>query len=174
MNPMPAAGVWENGVFRFPIRVYYEDTDLGGMVYHGRYVSFFERVRSESIRGSAADVGALAGVPVAMGGPLTYVVSRIEIRYHRQALLGDVLIGHTTVKRVRGAAVEIGQWIDRDGARVAEADLLVAVVGPDGRPRRWPKAVEECWRRWGAGGDGEVISSPSLLPSVATGASTGA
>lgn len=150
MTLMPATGEWKDGVFRFPIRVYYEDTDVGGMVYHGRYVSFFERVRSESIRGSAADVDALFDLPAAEGGPLTYVVSSINVKYHRQAKVGDVLIGHSTVTRVRGAAVEIRQWIDREGERVAEADLVVAVVGNDGRPRRWPKAVEECWRNWQA------------------------
>lgn len=146
--PQTAEGVWKDGVFHFPIRVYYEDTDLGGMVYHGRYVSFFERVRSESIRGSAADVNHLLDLPEEDGGPLTYVVSNINIRYHRQAKVGDVLMGHSMVQRVRAAAIEVKQWITREGELVTEADVLVAIIGNDGRPRRWPNSAKKCWQDW--------------------------
>ncbi|SDD93472.1 YbgC/FadM family acyl-CoA thioesterase [Kordiimonas lacus] len=147
-TPQTAEGAWQDGVFQFPIRVYYEDTDVGGMVYHGRYVSFFERVRTESIRNSAADVNYLFDLAESEGGPLTYVVSNINIRYHRQAKIGDVLMGHSMVTRVRAAAIEVKQWITRDGEMVAEADVLVAVIGNDGRPRRWPNSAKKCWQDW--------------------------
>ncbi|WP_417458270.1 YbgC/FadM family acyl-CoA thioesterase [Kordiimonas sp.] len=148
MTGTVAEGEWHGGVFHFPIRVYYEDTDVGGMVYHGRYVSFFERVRTESIRGTAADVNHLFDLPEEEGGPLTYVVSNINIRYHRQAKVGDVLIGHSMVTKVRAAAIEVKQWITRDGEMVAEADVLVAVIGTDGRPKRWPNSARICWQNW--------------------------
>jgi len=141
-------GEWSSGVFRFPIRTYYEDTDVGGMVYHGRYVSFFERVRSESIRGSAADVDCLFDIPEDEGGPQTYVVSKLNLRYHRQSKVNDLLIGHSMVTKVRAAAIEVRQWITRDDELVAEADVLVAVVGSDGRPRRWHPAAQACWKSW--------------------------
>lgn len=143
-----ATGAWRAGVFHFPIRVYYEDTDLGGMVYHGRYVSFFERVRSESIRGTGADVDALLAVDAADGGPFVYVVSSINVKYHAQAKIGDVLMGHSMVTRVRAAAIEVRQWITREGQMVAEAELVIAVVGADGRPRRWPISAKKCWQDW--------------------------
>ncbi|WP_417451765.1 thioesterase family protein [Kordiimonas sp.] len=143
-----AKGEWKDGIFHFPIRVYYEDTDVGGMVYHGRYVSFFERVRTESIRDSAADVNHLFDLPEEEGGPLTYVVSGINIKYQRQAKVGDVLIGHSMVRRVRAAAIEVRQWITREGELVAEADLVVAIIGRDGRPRRWPNSARICWQKW--------------------------
>ena len=143
-----AAGEWADGIFHFPIRVYYEDTDVGGIVYHGRYVSFFERVRTESIRDTAADVNYLFDLPEEEGGPLTYVVSSLNIRYQRQAKVGDVLIGHSMVKRVRAAAIEVKQWITRDGEMVADADVVVAVIGNDGRPKRWPNSARICWQNW--------------------------
>jgi acyl-CoA thioester hydrolase len=148
MSLLPPAGLRENGVFAFPIRVYYEDTDVGGMVYHGRYVSFFERVRSESIRGTAADVNALFEIPESEGGPLTYVVSKIAVSYHAQAKVGDILIGYSMVKKVRAAAIEIEQWIERDGERIASAELVVAIVDDAGRPQRWPADARLCWQDW--------------------------
>lgn len=141
-------GAWKDGIFHFPMRVYYEDTDVGGMMYHARYVSFFERVRTESIRGSAADVDHLFAIPEEEGGPLTYVVSKIAVSYHRQAKIGDILLGHSMVTKVRAAAIEVKQWITKDDDLVAEAELLVAVIGPDGRPRRWPTDARECWTDW--------------------------
>ena len=154
MSLEPAEGVWEKGVFRFPIRVFYEDTDMGGMVYHGRYISFFERVRTESIRGTAADVDALLANPEENGGPLVYVVSKIAVQYHNQAKIGDILIGHSRVTKVRAAAIEAHQWITRNGDYVAEAHVLVAVVGQDGRPKRWPAAARADWESWLAAAEG--------------------
>ena len=149
-TPTPPEGIWKDGIFHFPIRTYYEDTDVGGMVYHGRYVSFFERVRSESIRGTAADVDFLFAIPDEEGGPQTYVVSKLNISYRSQSKVNDLLIGHSMVTKVRAAAIEVKQWITRDGEMVAEAEVLVAVVGNDGRPKRWHKDAKICWDSWQA------------------------
>lgn len=138
-------GWWQEGVFHFPIRVYYEDTDLGGMVYHGRYISFFERVRTESIRDTGCDVDVLAARPKAEGGSLVYVVRSINVTYHRQAKLGDILIGHTMAQKLRAAALEAKQWITRDGDLIAEADVLIALVDQKGRPSRWPASAKDAW-----------------------------
>ena len=141
-------GAWKDGVFHFPMRVYYEDTDVGGMMYHARYVSFFERVRTESIRGTAADVDILFELTEDEGGPLTYVVSKLNLSYHRQAKIGDILVGHSMVTKVRAAAIEVKQWITCNGQLVTEADVLVAVIGNDGRPRRWTPDAKACWQQW--------------------------
>ena len=148
MSLQPTAGEWKDGVFSFPIRIYYEDADVGGMTYHGRYVSFFERVRSESIRGSAADVDFLFAIPESEGGAQTYVVSELNIKYRKQSKINDLLIGHSMVTKVRAAAVEVKQWKTLDGDIVAEADVLVAVVGADGRPKRWHPEAKTCWIGW--------------------------
>lgn len=146
---VPSTGEWNKGIYSFPMRVYYEDTDLGGMVYHGRYISFLERVRSESIRDTVADVDALLAISEDDGGPIVYVVSNINIKYLRQSVVGDILIGHSKVTRIRAAAVEIEQWIMRGGERVVEAQLLVAIVNKEtGRPCRWPVPVKQAWQQW--------------------------
>ena len=146
-NLMPAKGIRDKGVFSYPIRVYYEDTDVGGMVYHGKYVSFFERVRSESIRDTEADVTHLFELPESEGGPLTYVVRNINITYHRQATVGQALIGKCVITRVRAAAVEVKQWIENEaGDLVAEANVLAAVISPDGKPKRWSKGAKAFWQ----------------------------
>ena len=149
MDLAPAQGQWKDGVFSYPLRVYYEDTDLGGMVYHGRYVSFLERVRLESIRDTAADVDALLGLSEAEGGPIVYVVSELSLKYHQQSKVDDILIGHSMVKRLRAAAIEVEQWITRDGKDVVRATVVVAIVdAKTGRPKRWPPAVRAAWQKW--------------------------
>ena len=145
----PTSGEWKGGTYRLPIRVYYEDTDLGGMVYHGRYVSFFERVRTESLRDTPADIDALLENPEDQGGSIVYVVRNINITYHRQAKVGEILIGHSKVTKVRAAAIEVKQHITCNGQLVAEAEVLAAIVGAeDGRPKRWPPAVKDAWAMW--------------------------
>ncbi len=144
-----ATGEWNKGVFSFPMRIYYEDTDLGGMVYHARYVSFLERTRTESIRGTAADIDVLLENSEDKGGPMVYVVSSINIKYLRQSVIGDILIGHTKVTKIRAAAVEVEQWITRGDERIVEAQLLAAVVNKEtGRPCRWPSAAKQAWQQW--------------------------
>ncbi len=158
----PPSGDWQDGIFRLPIRVYYEDTDMGGMVYHGRYVSFFERVRTESIRGTCLDVDTLMSRSDADGGPLVYVVRSIQVTYHRQALVGDVLIGHSMAARVRAAGVEARQWITRDGELVADAAVTVAIVDRTGMPRRWPADARALWQNWADAAKGSPLVPKQL------------
>jgi len=146
--PEVQTGSWIGGVFHYPIRVFYEDTDLGGMVYHARYISFFERVRSMSISGTLLDVDRFLENPESEGGPMVYVVRNINITYHRQATAGDVLMGHSMVQRVRNAALEVRQWLTRDGEMIAEGTVLLALVDQSGRPRRWPADAKALWQSW--------------------------
>lgn len=147
-GPVLTKGAWIEGVFHYPIRVFYEDTDVGGMVYHARYVSFFERVRSESIRDTVLDINHLMGRSEEDGGPLIYVVRSINITYHSQARVGDVLMGHSMAAKVRSAAIEAKQWIIRGDELVAEAHVVAAIVNQNGRPQRWPKDGKAQWQTW--------------------------
>lgn len=144
----PAEGIWKGGEFSFPIRVYYEDTDLGGMVYHPRYVSFFERVRTESIRSLKGNIDALLSIPAEEGGPVVYVVRNINITYHRQSTINDILIGTSRISRVRAAALEMTQRLVNDqGQLVAEAIVLVAIIDKNGKPKRWPEDMKVEWQQ---------------------------
>ena len=103
-------------------------------------------VPQDLIERACAKTKEFFDLPEEEGGPLTYVVSSINVKYHRQATVGDILIGHSMVRRVRAAAIEVKQWITRDGEMVAEAELVVAVIGNDGRPKRWPNSARICWQ----------------------------
>lgn len=131
----PAGGHLVGREHRFPVRVYFEDTDLSGVVYHANYLRFLERARSEMVR--------LAGIDqrgTFEAGAGAYAVTELAIRYRRPARLGDALLVLTRVAKVRVASVVIHQRVMREAETLAEAELTVALVGPDGRPRRQPAA----------------------------------
>ncbi len=128
------------------IRVYYEDTDAAGMVYHARYLAFAERGRAEMLR--------WAGVPhedlVRIEG-LIFVVRRVKIDYLRPARLDDVLQLTTTPTVMKAASAMLRQEFVTNGRPVAAADIELACVrGSDGRPQRiparWRQAFEEMRR----------------------------
>lgn len=120
---------------RFAVRVYYEDTDAGGVVYHARYLGFFERARSDMLQLVGADyLSALA-----QDGS-TYVVAEAALKYRKPAKLGDALTIVSGVERIRGAGVVVHQRVMRDADVIVEGRVSVVFVGPDGRPRRQPEA----------------------------------
>lgn len=130
----PYAGRFVEGEHRFAVRVYYEDTDAGGVVYHANYLRYFERARSDMLMLAGADhAHALAG------GQGAYVVAAADLRYVRPARLNDALLVHSNMAEVRNAACVIQQRVMRDGQLICDGRITVAWVGPDGRPRRQPK-----------------------------------
>ncbi|PVX29921.1 YbgC/FadM family acyl-CoA thioesterase [Sphingomonas pokkalii] len=127
------AGRIDGREHRFGLRVYFEDTDLTGVVYHANYLRFMERARSDMLECAGIDQRA---VFEAGGG--AYAVAGLDIRYHAPAKLGDALVVISRLKRLRAAAVDIQQRVMRDDLLVAEATVAVAFVAPSGRPRRQP------------------------------------
>ena len=120
------------------IRVYYEDTDAGGVVYHARYLAFAERARTEALRA--------LGVPhaeLAEQHGLIFVVRRVEMDYVRPARLDDLLDVATGPWAARGASVEVRQAFRVGGREIARLVIGIACVrAADGRPARMP----ERWR----------------------------
>lgn len=127
------AGRIDGREHRFGLRVYFEDTDLTGVVYHANYLRFMERARSDMLECAGIDQRA---VFEAGGG--AYAVAGLDIRYHAPAKLGDALVVISRLTRLRAAAVDIQQRVMRDDLLVAEATVAVAFVAPGGRPRRQP------------------------------------
>lgn len=118
-------------------RVYFADTDFSGVVYHARYLEFLERGRSDFLRLAGVEHSALAS---GIGGEkVAWVVRRMEILFFKPARIDDVLTIDTATEKMSGARVFMHQRIHRDGAVLVEAKVEVAVVGLDGRPRRFPK-----------------------------------
>ncbi len=135
-SPMPR---WiQEGIHRFEIRIYVEDTDIGGIVYHANYLRFAERGRSEALR----ELGVAHGDMIRMHGRM-FVVRRAKIDYERPAYLDDRLIVETRTQAVTAASVTLEQTIRTiDGAAVARIDLLLAcVISGDRRVARLPTPV---------------------------------
>jgi acyl-CoA thioester hydrolase len=120
---------------RWPIRVYYEDVDLAGIVYHANYLRFIERARSEMIRAAGIDQAALR----AEG--LVFAVARIEAEYLRPARYDDPLVVETMLASRGKVRCVMGQTILRDAAPLFRAAVTVVCMTPDGRPRRLPAAM---------------------------------
>lgn len=116
-----------------PLRVYYEDTDAGGIVYHANYLKFCERARSEWVRGLGIDQRALK----AERG-LIIVVRRMEVDFLRPALYDDALTVTTRLRTLGGARIELDQSVLRGPDTLFTAAVTLVCVGPDGRAARLP------------------------------------
>jgi acyl-CoA thioester hydrolase len=115
-------------------RVYYEDTDFSGVVYHARYLHFMERGRSDFLRCLGIEQGTMAGE----GEGLAFVVHRMEIDFKASARMDDVLTIRTVTEKAAGARLVLDQEIWREGALLIAARVIVAVVNARGRPQRLP------------------------------------
>ncbi len=135
MVTLPPSGLIEDGVHRLACRVYFEDTDTAGIMYHAKYLHFMERGRTEFLRVAGVDHGAAV-----RDGVGAYAVTEMEIKWRRPARLDDVLQIETRLLSVRAAACRIAQTINRDGELLAKATLTAAFLDPAGRPRRQPSA----------------------------------
>lgn len=131
----PVEGRFDGREHRFPVRVYFEDTDLSGVVYHANYLRYMERARSDMLRLAGIDQRAFFEAEGA-----AYAIAEMAIKFVRPARLDDALVIVSRVTRVRAAGVHIHQRVMRDAERVAEASGVAALVGSDGRPRRQPAA----------------------------------
>jgi acyl-CoA thioester hydrolase len=133
----PAAGWFEGQSFFFPIRVYYEDTDFSGVVYHASYLRFMERGRSEFLRAAGVPHQALLEAEE----PAFWVVRRMTIDFLRPARVEETLVVRTKVSELGGARMRLEQAVVRGSEIVAKAEVEVCVVGRDGKLRRVPQAM---------------------------------
>lgn len=120
----------------FPLRVYYEDTDAGGVVYHANYLRFAERARTEMLRGAGIEQTEM----LARDG-LAFIVRRCAVDFLKPARLDDALEVHTRVLTARGARVEAEQVVKRRGDDLARLTLEIACIDRQGRPQRLPQAI---------------------------------
>lgn len=133
----PTMGRFDGKTHILPVRVYYEDTDVSGIVYHANYLRFMERGRSEALR--------LAGIHhmVMMSGeePVAWTIRRLEIDYARPAKLDDALEIHTRYHTLAGARLTGAQWVKRHGVDLVTAKIEAALITMTGKPRRIPEEV---------------------------------
>lgn len=130
----PTAGEFRDGAHWLPIRVYYEDTDFTGVVYHANFLRYMERGRSDFIR--------LAGVDhvfMAAQGGAAFAVAKIDIDYKKPARIDDALVVRSQFFAVKGVRLQALQQVLRGGELLAEARVTAVCVGPDTRPIKPPK-----------------------------------
>ena len=130
------SGHLEAGEHVLAVRVYYEDTDFSGIVYHASYLRFMERGRSDLLRlcdihHSELDAGRA-------GERLAFVVRHMDINFLKPARIDDVLEIRTRCRSVHGARMVMEQKVVRDGQVLIEATVTAAVINPEGKPRRMP------------------------------------
>lgn len=138
----PYSGAFAGAEHRFALRVYFEDTDLSGIVYHANYLRFMERARSDMLRCAGIDQRDAMD-----SGGGYYAVHDLQITYRRPAKLEDALLVRSRVVGVRAAACEIAQDIWRGDTLLTEGRVTAAFLGMDGRPRRQPAAWREAFER---------------------------
>lgn len=119
-----------------PIRVYYEDTDFSGAVYHANYLKFCERARSDCLR--------LLGIHHSeMHGTASFVVRRVVCDFLKPALIDNLLEVETRFVEFAGARMELIQTVLRAGEKLFEAQVTVALVDGQGRPKRLPPDMKK-------------------------------
>lgn len=131
--PPDSSNAVARSVFRWPARVYYEDTDAGGIVYHANYLRFFERARTEWLR----SLGGPSHSEIAAARDEAFVVRDLRIEYIRPARLDDMLELELSVADGRRASLTLRQWARRQGEEgtLVEAQVRIAMIRrSDGRP----------------------------------------
>lgn len=123
-----------------PVRVYFEDTDAGGVVYHASFVRFAERGRTDFLRLLGTDARRLIDGSDSRE-PAAFVVRRMTFDFFRPARMDELLLVETRVKELGGASVTLIQTITRDGKRIVEAEVTVVLVSISGTPLRLSDAV---------------------------------
>ena len=140
----PASGRFDGKAHLLPVRVYYEDTDFTGVVYHANYLRYFERGRSEFLRLTGVSHAELR----ALDQPLAFVVVHMSIDFRKAARIDDALVVRTEYDRLAGARLHVRQTLLRGLDVIAEAVEEIACIDLDGRPRRPPSALMDGLRTW--------------------------
>jgi acyl-CoA thioester hydrolase len=137
MSDIASMGRFDGKAHILPVRVYYEDTDVSGIVYHANYLRYMERGRSEFLR--------LAGihhmVMLANEEPIAWTIRRMEIDYIKAARLDEDLQIHTRYRAMTGARLTGEQWVRRGDVDLVHATVEAAIITMTGKPRRIPEDV---------------------------------
>jgi acyl-CoA thioester hydrolase len=126
----PTAGVFEGREHQLPVRIYYEDTDFTGIVYHANYLRYLERGRSDFFRAVGISHTELAKQDTG------FAVIRMELDFKRAARIDDALLVRTLFERAEGVRLHVRQTITRGDEVLFEATVVAVCISLSGRPRR--------------------------------------
>jgi acyl-CoA thioester hydrolase len=128
----------------FTVRVYWEDTDAGGLVYHANYLKFAERARTEMLRHVGIEQTRLRA-----DSGLMFVVRRLVADFLAPARLDDELTVATVLQRLGGASIDLDQEIRRHDRPLLRLSLALACLGHDGKPARLPSSLKSAFAALG-------------------------
>ncbi len=128
-------------ILKYQVRVFYEDTDFSGYVYHANYLKYCERARSDYLRVIGVDQNAMFAEGQA------FVVRKMECEFLRPAKFEDVLDVETRLIEMSGARFELAQMVRRGADEIFSAKVTVAIIGPSGRPQRIPSDLAQKFSR---------------------------
>ncbi|SEN12108.1 acyl-CoA thioester hydrolase [Gemmobacter aquatilis] len=123
-------------MYRHPIRVYYEDTDLAGIVYYANYLKFIERSRSEWVRARGVDQGRLKAET-----GIVFAVRKVDADYLRPGRFDDLLTATTELRALGGARIDLWQTVLRGEETLFTAAVTLVCLGEDGRAARLPPEI---------------------------------
>jgi acyl-CoA thioester hydrolase len=135
----PSAGRFDGRIHHLAVRVYYEDTDFSGIVYHANYLRFFERGRSDFLRVAGVHHNELA----AGAEPMAFAVNKMEIEFLKPARIDDALVVKTAFETMRGPRIFIAQTLEKAGEILVKAQVQVCCISLTGRPRKPPAMLLE-------------------------------
>ena len=128
-----------------PVRVYFEDTDAGGIVYHASYVRYCERGRTDFLRLLGTDarrmIDGRSETSEGSQEPAVFVVRRMNMDFIRPGRMDDLLVVETRVKELGGASIVLDQTILKDGKRLFEAVVTIVLISVSGKPLRLSEQV---------------------------------
>jgi acyl-CoA thioester hydrolase len=136
MSGLPRDGAVRDGAYLYPVRVYYEDTDAVGVVYHANYLKFAERARTEMLRRLGIEQARLR----AESG-ISFVVRRGTLDFRAPARLDDDLVVATRLSTLGAASLELDQEVTRGGESLVLLSFQIAAIGRNGRPQRLPATL---------------------------------
>jgi acyl-CoA thioester hydrolase len=132
LEPLPTSGHFVGRVHVLPVRIYYEDTDMTGIVYHANYLKYFERGRSDFLR----NVGVHHTELLQRELPMAFAITTIDTAFKMAARIDDCLVVHTTFDSLKGVRLAITQKIMRGPDLIATADVSAVCIDLQGRPKR--------------------------------------
>jgi acyl-CoA thioester hydrolase len=147
------SGRLEGGRHILPVRIYFEDTDFSGVVYHGSYVRFMERGRTDFLRLLGVGHEALARGDHAgeEGEPLAFTVRRMTLDFLKPARIDDLVEVETSLKELGGARIVVDQRVRRGSEVLASAEVTVALINAAGQPRRIPDWLRDAMQHGTSG-----------------------
>ena len=138
----PSSGWLEGREHQLPVRIYYEDTDFTGMVYHANYLRYFERGRSDFFRIAGISHTALLN----LAEPTAFTLVRIELDFRRAARVDDALLVRTTYDAMKGPRLMVSQRITRCDELIAEAHVQAVCIVLRVRAKKPPREMVELLR----------------------------